>query len=71
MPSFAPPLDGQSSTPDLVSSYAGLDFERSPPIPTTGIILKLRQIDEIDKLKGILKPSSSNRGSKIKVDSEG
>ncbi|KAK1360652.1 hypothetical protein POM88_045126 [Heracleum sosnowskyi] len=43
----------------------------SPPIPTTGIISKLEQIDEVAKLKGILKSSTSVLGTKKKVDVEG
>ncbi|KAK1356326.1 hypothetical protein POM88_049582 [Heracleum sosnowskyi] len=49
-----------------------LDLETaSPPIPTSGILTKLKQVDEVAKLKGILKPSSSGLGLKKKVDADG
>lgn len=48
--------------------------EFSPPIPTTGIVSKLKHVDEVGQIRGILKhpPSNSNvSGPNLKMDAEG
>ncbi|KAK1379278.1 hypothetical protein POM88_026022 [Heracleum sosnowskyi] len=58
-----PTVDASASSPD-----------KMPPIPTSGILSKLKQVDEVPKIRGILKyptmaPTSS--GTKNKLDSDG
>lgn len=59
-PTASPPLQVSPSEPIIPDS----PDNATPPIPSTGLISKLKQVDEIPKIRGILKkPVVSNSGT--------